>query len=230
MYCINCGVRLADTQERCPLCGTVPFHPELQRERSAPLYPPGRQPAPAARPRGLCGAVLILFLIPVIVTFLVDLRGDRQLNWFGYVAGALALAYVTVALPLWFRRPNPIVFVPCGFAAAALYLLYIALASGGGWFLPFALPVTAGLGLIVTAAVVLFRCLKRGRLYVTGGMLMALGGWVLLVEFLLSVTFGLPFWGWSFYPLTVLILLGGCVIWLAISRPARACVERKLFF
>ena len=32
MYCINCGVKLADTEHICPLCGTEVFHPELMRE------------------------------------------------------------------------------------------------------------------------------------------------------------------------------------------------------
>ena len=39
------------------------------------------------------------------------------------VAGALVVSYVVLALPVWFRRPNPVIFVPCDFAAAALYLL-----------------------------------------------------------------------------------------------------------
>ena len=44
MYCIKCGVRLADTEKECPLCGTVPFHPEITREEAAPLYPRDRYP------------------------------------------------------------------------------------------------------------------------------------------------------------------------------------------
>lgn len=229
MYCINCGVRLTGAQEACPLCGTVPYHPELPREPVRPLYPKDRAPAPAANSHALNVTVLVLFLIPLPITLLIDLR-DRALGWFGYVAGALVLAYIVAALPLWFRRPNPIIFVPCSFAAAAAYLLYIDLAAGSGWYIPFALPVTAGLGLIVTAVVTLLRCLRRGHLYVLGGAVMALGAFTVLIEFLLTVTFHLGFGGWSFYPLAVLALLGGLLIFLAINGTARARMERKLFF
>ena len=31
MYCIKCGVELADSEKKCPLCGTVVFNPELSR-------------------------------------------------------------------------------------------------------------------------------------------------------------------------------------------------------
>ena len=176
------------------------------------------------------GAIIILFLIPLFVCFAADMHLDGTLQWFGYVTGALMLAYVTIALPLWFRRPNPVIFVPCDFVAAALYLLYINLATDGDWFLGFALPVTGGLGLITTAVVTLMYYLRKGRLYILGGALMALGGFMVLIEYLMGVTFQLDFIGWSVYPLCVLLLLGGLLIYFAINRTARETMERKLFF
>ena len=59
---------------------------------------------------------------------------------------------------------------------------------------------------------------------------MSLGIWILLVEYLLSRTFALTFIGWAIYPLVVLVLLGGLLIYAAIDRTAREMLERKLFF
>jgi len=39
MYCVNCGVKLSDTEKRCPLCQTAVYHPELPRKEAEPLYP-----------------------------------------------------------------------------------------------------------------------------------------------------------------------------------------------
>ena len=230
MYCIHCGVKLADTEKVCPLCGTEVFHPHLRQPEAVPLYP--RDRAPHVRPRNgaVNGSILALFLLPLLITFLVDLRTADGLSWFGFAAGGLAVAYVVFALPRWFRRPNPVIFVPCGFAAAALYLLYIDLTVDGGWFLPFAFPVTAGLALIVCAVVVLLRCLRRGRLYIVGGAVMALGGLTVLIEGRIAVCFSIPFVGWSFYPLAAMLLLGGLLIFLAINGAAREKMERRLFF
>ena len=176
------------------------------------------------------GAMIILFLIPLFVCLAADLHVDWQIDWFGYVAGALILAYVTVALPMWFQKPNPVIFVPCDFAAAGVYLLYIDLATAGGWFLPFALPVIAGVCLITCTVVTLLHYLRKGRLYVIGGAAMALGAFMLLVEFLMALTFHLQFIGWSIYPVCVLLLMGGLLIYLAINGAARQMIERKLFF
>ena len=39
MYCIKCGVKLADSEKKCPLCNTVVYHPDLQQNEVKPLYP-----------------------------------------------------------------------------------------------------------------------------------------------------------------------------------------------
>ena len=59
-------------------------------------------------------------LAVLFVCFFADLSLDGKLEWFGYVAGALTVYYVAFALPRWFKKPNPVIFVPCSFVAAAL--------------------------------------------------------------------------------------------------------------
>lgn len=229
MYCINCGVKLADSEKKCPLCGTTVYHPDIPRPQGRPLYPVDRYPSTEVKPKAAQGVILFLFLVPLITTLLIDLRVNRCITWSGYVSGALLLFYVTVVLPGWFRDPNPVIFVPCGFVAIGLYLLYINLATGGSWFMSFAFPVVGGIGLIVTAVVTLLRYLRRGRLYIFGGASIALGAFMLLMEFLLVLTFHRNFVGWSIYPLAALVLLGGFLIYLAIDHSAREMMERKLF-
>lgn len=230
MYCIKCGVKLADTEKRCPLCSTIVFHPDFESISDRPLYPSNKLPTNNSGSNVLNVVVIILFLIPLIVCFVADLSLDGRLEWFGYVAGALAISYIALALPLWFEKPNPVIFVPCNFAAVGLYLLYINFVTNGDWFLSFAFPITAGLGLISCAVITLLHYLRRGKLYIIGGAFLALGVFMLLIEWLMGITFGLRFIGWSIYPLVVLVLFGGLLIYFAINRAAREMIERKLFF
>ncbi len=230
MYCVKCGVRLADTEKKCPLCDTVVCHPDFPPSQERPLYPADKMPKGPSGLKALGGVVIILFLVPLVVSFFSDMYPDGRMDWFGYVAGALILAYVVVALPLWFAKPNPVIFVPCDFAALALYLWYISWEVGGNWYWTFALPLVGALALIVTAPVTLRRYVKKGRLYVFGGTTMACGGWLLMIELLMDYTFGVPFIGWSVYPLLVLALFGGLLIYLGIDRAAREMMERKFFF
>ena len=230
MYCVNCGVKLGDAEKSCPLCGTAVFHPDLPQPQGEPLYPAERYPAPQVSSRGGQIILTALFLIPLLICIQCDLLVKGGITWSGYVSGALILAYVVLVLPQWFRRPNPTVFCPVNFLTAGLYLLYINHAVDGNWFLSFALPVTAGIGLICTAVAVLLKYLRRGRLYIFGGALMALGAFMVLVEYLLCITFEpIRFYGWSVYPMTVLLILGGMLIFLAVNRRAREKMEKRFF-
>lgn len=230
MYCIQCGVQLAESQKACPLCGTRVFHPDFPAPCGEMPYPPGSYPA--AKPRKLWPQILltVMYLLPLLIVPLCDLQLNGAVIWSGYVVGALLMSYVILVLPTWFRKPHPEVFVPCSFVAIGLYLLYINLAAGGHWFMTFAFPITGAVGLIITAVVVLMKYVPKGVFFIFGGAFIALGGLMLLMEFLLSITFGLPwFIGWSLYPLIVLVILGGLLIFLGTYRPAREMLERKLF-
>ena len=94
----------------------------------------------------------------------------------------------------------------------------------------FAFPVMAGLGIIISSVVTLLTYIKKGKLYILGGAFVVLGAFALLVEYLIDITFHLTFLGWSIYPLIVLVVLGGLLIYLAINSTAREIMERKLFF
>ena len=230
MFCVKCGVKLADSEKTCPLCGTIVYHPDFQHPNGESSYPKNKMPEIKSGSKALCGAVLIMFLIPIIVCFFADKTIDGKIDWFGYVVGALFCTYVALALPLWFRKPNPVIFVPCNFVAIALYLLYINIAVGGDWFLSFAFPIVGGICIITTTVVTLIKYVKKGLLYILGGAFIALSALMLLIEFLADITFKTAYNGWSHYPFGALFLIGSLLIYFGINSAAREMIKRKLFF
>ena len=229
MYCVNCGVKLADTEQVCPLCGVTAYHPDIVRNKEDSLYPRHRYPVQQPDSKAAQVVVTTLFLLPILITLLCDLQINGAVSWSGFVAGALLVAYVILVLPFWFQNPNPVIFVPCSFAAVGLYLLYINWHVDGNWFLPFAFPLVGGLCVIFTTLITLLRYLKRGKFYIFGGCTLGLGLFMPLIEFLAILTFDQPPVAWSVYPFVTLVLLGGYLIFLGICRPARESMERKFF-
>ena len=231
MYCIKCGVELADSERVCPLCGTRVFHPDLPCGQGEPPYPPDEHPRHEEVSRiGVMFVVSVCMLLPAVISVLCDWRINGTLVWSGYAAGAIALLYVVILLPMWFRRPNPVIFVPVDFIAVGLYLLYINFATGGHWFLSFAFPVTGAIGLLISAAVALTHYLRGGYLYIYGGMLILGGGLAVLIEFLINLTFQIhETLFWSFYPMVAGIVLGLMLIVIAICKPLRESLHRKFF-
>ena len=231
MYCVKCGVKLADTEKKCPLCMTYVYHPDIERPEAEPIYPANSYPLRKRRFPAIQFILTALFLISAVVVIICDLKFSGRFTWSLYVLGALLLGYIVALLPSWFRKPEPVIFVPCSFAAAALYLLSVNCISHGNWFLKLAFPLCGSCALIFTAVTALLRFVKKGRLYIASGAVMAFGGLVVLTEFLLSITFsGLNFAGWSLIPMAALVMIGLVLLFFAICRPARQSLERKLFF
>jgi hypothetical protein len=229
MYCVKCGVQLEDTEKSCPLCGTRCYHPDIDRPAAEPLYPQEQYPAPQVRSKGLVTILTWLFALPAFVTVLCDLRINYTVTWSGYVATSLAMVYIMLVLPFWFRKPNPVVFVPVGFAALAGFLFYLDMTIVGQWFLTFALPLVGALCVIFTALVTLLKYVKKGKLFIYGGCLIALGAVMPVMEMLMNYTFHRKFVAWSVYPFAALVGVGLYLIFLGIYRPAREIMERKFF-
>ena len=228
MYCAKCGVGLADTEKKCPLCGVRAYHPDIHRPAEDGLYP-DHLPRPRMKASTAHAVLIALFLIPLLVSIQCNIVINGAFTWSAYIAGALVMCYVWVILPTWFRKPNPVIFVPCDFAALALYLLYINYSVGGHWFLPFVLPTLGFVAVVVTTVITLMRYVPRGRLYIFGSAILALGLYMPIMETLICITFAKKFVFWFIYPLNALVVLGGMLIFLAIVRPARETMERKFF-
>ena len=231
MYCVKCGVELDAAEKVCPLCNTEVYHPKLKTPSGLKSYPVKEIPVyETLNIKGVLFAITVGFFAAMLITVMCDLAVSGVLSWSGYVTGGLLLVYGSLVLPAWFKKPNPVVFVPVNFGVLILFLLYINIATGGGWFLSFAFPVTSALALLVTAIVTLCKYLKKGRLYVFGGGLIAFGLITVLIEFLIAVTFKIRYaFPWSLYPLSALFLIGMALIVIAICKPLRTSLRKKFF-
>ena len=231
MYCAKCGVELQKGLEACPLCG-LRAHPDVS-EQPEPLPYPRREAEQSVSRGGLLFLVTFLFVIPLLVCLQIDLRLNGRVGWSGVVAMSLLAGYLIFCLPLWFRRPNPVIFFPIAAAAALGLSLYLCLKTGGRWFLPFAFPAGGAALLLVETMIVLLRYAvgeRRHRaLYVFGGAAIALGGLCMLIEFLLKLSFGIPMRWWSLYPVTALTLIGVMLIVIGACPPLRRSLHKKFF-
>lgn len=230
MYCINCGIELSKGQAICPVCQTKVEHPDFPADPELATYPPRPFQSEEYNRRGLLFVITVIWSLLAILPILLEWMLFRKISWSGFVSGGLILGYILCLLPLWFQNPNPVIFVPCGYAAIGGYLLYIELATAGHWFLSFGLPVVAMLAIITTAICALLRYLRRGRLYIIGGGLIALGLFSVYLEFFIYFTFEtIQFVFWSLFPLVSLVLLGLMLITVAIVKPFKESL-RKYFY
>ena len=227
MYCVKCGVELADSERSCPLCKTPVYYPDLPKE--APRnYPEFVSYNDKVSPRGIYFITAFVFGIAIIITSLCDLMLNSEWTWGGYAVGGLVLFYTSVLLPLWFKRRSPAIFASVDFLVLLLYVWYICYQTGGEWFFPFALPVIGSVAAIILGPVIVHYYVRRGSLYILGGAFIATGAFVMLLEWLLNVNFGLADrLMWAYYPMIAIVLFGIMLIIIAIVKPLRESLRKR---
>ena len=230
MFCVKCGVELSAGQEICPVCQTRVYHPDVAVENAPPTYPKKDFQSEEFNRTGVMLVITILFGLAFLLPVIFEMSWHMMVTWSGYVSGGVLLGYIAFVLPSWFKRPSPAIFLPSVFAAACGYLLYINFCTEGDWFLTFAFPITGALGIIVSVTATLVYYIGRGRLYIIGGSLIALGAWTVLIELLIWVTFGVvsPV-TWSMCSFATFFILGMSLIVIGIVKPVKESL-RRIFF
>ena len=230
MYCIKCGVQIAEGQTKCPVCNTKIYHPDFDLSEEKTTYPKSEFVSEEFDRRGLMFVLTVIFALAAMLPIIIDVNVFGEITWSGYAFGGVFLGYMFFLMPAWFKNANSVIFVPCNFACILLFLLYINLHTNGDWFLTLALPLTVSLGLISTAIAALSRYLKRGRLYLASGAFISLGLWSVFVEFCIHLTFPkMSVVLWSVYPLVSLCVIGLMLLVIAIVKPFKESL-RKIFF
>lgn len=233
-YCVHCGVELAKSEARCPLCGTVVYDPQEPWKR------PERMPYPEVsetlRPhmdrRFFASMGGVILLIPLVITMLCDLLSTGAVTWSAYVAGALMLLYVVFVLPFFFKRFRAFPCLSLDCLAVLLYLLGIQYALGESWFLPVALPITLVCSLCFLVPVLIFTQ-ERGVSFLTkvASILFAAGTAVIGIEIVLSLHgLGTVSLKWSPFALVPCFVLGAAALMLKKRVKLREQIRRRLYF
>ena len=229
MYCVKCGVQLSEGQTTCPICETRVYHPDI-KVKDEPTYPKIPFESEEFNRRGLLIILSAVFFVLLIVPIILELDYHRDISWSGYSFGGVLIFYATFIMPLWFKRPNPVIFTPITFALILGLLLFINYQTGGNWFMSFAFPVVGSLGIILTAVIAVLYYVKKGCLYTIGAGLIALGLWTVMLEYDIHTTFDVNcLFYWSLAPLTVFVASGLMLIAIAIIKPLKETLHRVFF-
>ena len=163
---VNCGVELADSERRCPLCHTEVHNPRQPYDRKIPKPFPNRldlfEPEDN---RGFAAAITTLLLaLPAAICLACDVAYTRGAGWSMLVTGAMAMLWVFIVPPIFLRR-HKVLF--CGTLDTAAVLGYLWMvehyAAKGSWFQAMAVPLVVLVDLLFTADYLLVAKVIHGR-------------------------------------------------------------------
>lgn len=100
-YCVHCGVELAPSEARCPLCQTpvvdpaAPYDPTLPRE--FPIR--SREQRLEINPLTTLSLAAVLLAVPALICLLIDLLANGRLIWSLYPIGAFGMIFLGIIPP-----------------------------------------------------------------------------------------------------------------------------------
>lgn len=158
-YCVNCGVKLEETLQRCPLCNTPVINPsELKKAGAVPPFPVERGETENVKSKD--GAILltVAFVTTSVCCALLNYLVFNQNLWSIPIIGLCAFLWV-VFFPIILFRELPIYafIIMDGFALAGYLFMISFMTSSRAWLIELALPITA----LLTALLILFTFLIR---------------------------------------------------------------------
>lgn len=142
-YCVNCGVKLEESLEKCPLCNTPVYHPEeiIQKKAESP-YPEERGTVEKVRRTDLAVLLIVLLGSTALGCGLLNLFVYKKSLWSLYVITACAVILL-FCLPVMLYRKLPIVVMTTIDGGALLLYVYMVaeVNHGMSWFKGIAVPI-----------------------------------------------------------------------------------------
>ena len=231
-YCVNCGVELAPSEKKCPLCDTIVINPR------SPWAEPSKRPYSKHIERIMnqidrrYGATLatLLLLIPMILSVISNILFDHQISWSKYVVGACICLFVLILVPMLNKKRRPYFFLFLDVMVILLYLGLIAQITGHfEWYVPLAFPLT--LSAYALALVILFvhRSKKIYGLYKGAVVLSAMGIMAVIIEVVIFLSEKGKYYNWSLFVLIPCLMIGMIFVYIEQHKKVKDEIRRRLF-
>lgn len=157
-YCVNCGVELEETEEKCILCGCEVNNPMQPLKKDGPRPYPDKTDAMTKRAnRRFTGLILsFLFVLPALICFFLNILYFNKILWSIYVIGSFAVLWTCIVIPILYRTIRSWVYLFFDFLAAGIFLFFVDFTLYEyNWFFRLALPILV-LAWVLVEALVLF--------------------------------------------------------------------------
>lgn len=145
-YCVNCGVKLAESEEKCPLCQCPVVNPMAQQpaEQAERPYPQRRDTLKNIVDKKFVVSVAsMLYVIPLMICLLVDRMLNGALTWSIIATVGICLSWAVFFQPILFHKK----FLALYSAIDLLVLIGLFFAIGWhikdySWIFILALPIS----------------------------------------------------------------------------------------
>ncbi len=231
-YCVNCGVELADYIKKCPLCKTEVLNPNVPYniEAETPYPKISTNDRKSVSKKSVLSLIAILFMLPTIITLLIDISTTGDVTWSGFVISSILMVYTFISVSMISKEINIAIAELLDITAVILFLMYVNYYTGGNWFITFALPLIGIITLFMLFITVIVRFTRISPLSVISLVLIFSGVITMVLEILIDSNFldNISL-SWSMYPFTSLAIIGMALFYIDKNISLKRKLSKKFF-
>lgn len=233
-YCVNCGVELESSLEKCPLCNTPVINPmELQKVKSASSpYPRESGQVDIVKRKDLAILTSVILIATSLCCLLLNIFVFSKSPWSLLIIGACLILFVMVfPLVIYTKLPVYLSLMLDG-AAIGLYLYMITFnTSATKWFTALALPIVVLTTILGEILALLLRTFPFSFLTTALYLFVETALLCVSLELLIKHYTGSPLYlTWSAIVLTVCAVITIALLTILSKRRLREAVQRRLHF
>jgi len=233
-YCVHCGVKLGESEKKCPLCHTPALDPHAPPDPAAPRAYPIRTPEQELKrsKKLLLFLCILLFLIPSALCLIIDWLTGGGLSWSIYPCGALVMFFICTIVPIYLPRNKGYAFLAISFITLSAYLLMVEWVSQSGrWFFPIVFPSLLLAFIIIALMTLFYRLGRLNKLTVLAAFFAAVGMECMAVELFCRLAASLPLtFQWAIFVAAPCIFLSLALFYINSNRAIREELVRRLHY
>ena len=158
-YCVNCGVKLDDALNKCPLCNTPVINPnELKKKEVTSPFATNKGETEKVKSKDIILLTSVFLTTTGICCMLLNFLVFQKTLWSIPIIGLCAFIWIICIPPVAFpQMPVYISMLIDGLAMAGYLYMLSFMTSNKAWLTRLALPITA----LVTVLVLTFTLLVK---------------------------------------------------------------------
>lgn len=231
-YCVNCGVKLADSEKKCPLCQTEVINPkDISQKNINKPYPDNTITFDILPDSVKALLVTVIFVLPIAVSLICNYSISSVISWSKFVVLSLLFIYsISFYSILCFKKNSNIFNIIVYHVLLCAYLFSMNELCKGNWFLTFALPLVLLLFVFFLVITLVITKNHLTKLFCTGFIMLLAGVFCVFLETILNFAFKFRTTIlWSIYPCITLFLISIILFIIDFNKPWKEQLEKKLF-
>lgn len=232
-YCVNCGVELRESEQRCPLCGTAVLNPNRPDEalHAGPAYPRQRELIDLSKKKRLTFLLFsVVLALPAAVCMAVNFMVNGGFTWSYYVLGSVVTFWVLFVVPFFLPRRSEFLCLLLDYLVVNGLLYGIQRLSNVGkeWYIPLGAPLTGALAIGALLGMLLLK--TRPAKFTAAAVITALAG-VEAVAFEVATDWYLNrqiALGWSVVALVACLFLSAIFLLVGRRRKWKDSIKKRI--